>query len=294
VSSAPETLSPGFGALPEAKREYDRAATVVLPLPYDATTTYRGGARRGPDAILCASENLELFDERLLFEPADAGIATLVPVEPDARGPQQTIERITTVCEKPVADGKFLVSLGGEHTVSLGCLKATLDKYPDTSLLIVDAHADLRDEYQNSPFSHACVARRALEICPVEQVGVRSFSRAEHEFMKSNGIRPFVMDVIRSRPEWASEVVERLGPQVYLSIDLDGLDPSLCPGVGTPEPGGLTWQELLLLIEKLFESREVVAADIVECSPLAGQNVTEFLAAKLAYKIMAHRLATRT
>ncbi len=282
-----------FGALDDELSEYSSARAVVLPLPYDGTTSYKTGTREGPAAIVAASGALELFDEELHYSPSTAGIATLAPVEPDARGPKETIAAIARAVARPLADGKFTVAIGGEHTISIGCLRAQRDLNPELHVLQIDAHADLRDSYQGSPYSHACVMRRALEDFPIVQVGLRSLSAEEHELIEKRDLRPFSMNIIRANPNWMNEVIDRLGQKVYLTIDLDGLDPSVCPGVGTPEPGGLGWYELIGLLRRVFSARDVVGADIVECLPLPGQNVTEFTAAKLVYKLFAYQFAPR-
>jgi agmatinase len=285
--------SAGFGGLEVTQNDYSSARAVVLPVPYDGTATYRTGSREGPAAILNASANMELFDEDLKRDPSEVGIATLEPVEPDARGPEWMVESVQRHCEGPVNDGKFVVGLGGEHTVTLGLLRPHVEMHSKgLSVLQIDAHADLRNTYQESRLSHACVMRRALEMCPVVGVGIRSFSREEYKFMQESGLQPFTMDRIRSRDDWIDQVVDRLSQRVYLTIDLDGLDPSICPGVGTPEPGGLDWIQVVQLLKKVFKKREVVGADVVECLPLPGQCQSEFLAARLVYKLIGYRFFT--
>jgi agmatinase len=282
--------SSGFGGLDLEQNDYASSRAVVIPIPYDPTATWRTGSREGPAAILAASNNMELFDEDLKCEPADVGIATLEPVEPDARGPERTVEAIYQRCRGPVGDGKFVVGLGGEHTVTLGLLRPHAEANPGKlSVLQIDAHADLRNTYQESKFSHACVMRRALELCPVVGVGIRSFCREEYKFMKESSLQPFTMEQIRSRKDWITEVLERLSENVYVTIDLDGFDPAVCPGVGTPEPGGLDWHQVNLLLKLVFSKRCVVGADVVECLPLPGQVQTEFLAARLVYKMIGYR-----
>ena len=291
--TTPRTLgSAGFGGLDLEQTDYSSSRAVILPIPYDATTTYRTGSRDGPAAILAASANMELFDEDLKREPCEVGIATLEPVEPDARGPERMVETIVKRCSGPVSEGKFVVGLGGEHTVTLGLLQPHVQSHPDSlSVLQIDAHADLRNIYQESRYSHACVMRRALESCPVVGVGIRSFCREEYKFMKEFGLQPFSMEIIRGREDWIQQVVERLSPKVYLTVDLDGLDPSICPGVGTPEPGGLDWVQVNQLLKTVFKNRQVVGADVVECLPVPGQCQSEFLAARLVYKIIGYRFA---
>lgn len=277
-----------FGDLGGKVWSYSEAKVVVLPLPYDSTTSYKTGSRSGPAAILEASQALEMFDEELGVSPLEVGLCTLAPVEPDARGPEHYVAAVEERARPIAGDGKFLLGLGGEHTVTLGLVRAYAAVAPVT-VLQIDAHADLRDSYQRSPYSHACVMRRIREHSPIVQVGIRAFSAEEHAFMQAEGLRPFTMGRIRREPDWIDQVVAGLSERVYLTIDLDGLDPSICPGVGTPEPGGLGWYEVVDLIARVCRAREVVAADVVECLPLPGQHHTEFLSARLAYKILAHR-----
>jgi agmatinase len=288
------TIAWNFLGLPADLSAFEDASAVVIPLPYDGTTTYRPGTRDGPAAILAASQAVEWFDPELGREPCQAGIATLDPLEPDARGPEHMLAAVRAHCRPAMQAGKFVVSLGGEHSLSLGCVQACLDAQParadgqteTLSFLQIDAHADLRDSYHQTPYSHACVMRRLLELGPVVQVGIRSYSLEEHEFIEQRGLKPWTMERIRSNPDWIEQALAGLTRRVYLTIDLDGFDPSVCPGVGTPEPGGLGWQAVIDLCKALFARHEVVAADVVECLPLAGQVASEFLAARLVYKLI--------
>jgi agmatinase len=280
-----------FGGLESPLSNYENARVAILPVPYDGTTSYLSGSRAGPAAILSASCNMELFDEELFFDPSEVGITTLPAVEVDARGPEWMNTAIRTNALVPIRDGKFLITLGGEHSITVGCLDAQLETHGEVDVLQIDAHADLRDEYQQSPYSHACVMRRVREKSKAVQVGIRSCSQEEHDHIKKNNLELFTMNLIRQNPDWVEQVIERLGPRVYVSIDLDGLDPSVCPGVGTPEPGGLSWHQVTGLMREVFKRREVTGADIVECLPIAGQVVSEYLAARLAYKLIAYRFA---
>ncbi len=273
--------------------DISHAKTVIGQLPYDATTSYRPGTRDGPRTIIQASSQLELFDEELLYQPAMVGIATLEPLEPNVEGPEHMVKSVRDYCLPIVETGKYLICLGGEHTVSVGCLEAQIAwAGSDISVLHLDAHADLRDSYQQSRYSHACVVSRMLEKCHVVSAGIRSFSAEEFETMQSTNFAPFSMRTIRSNPDWIDQIIARLGPKVYITLDLDCMDPGICPGVGTPEPGGFSWYEITGLLRAVFAQREVVGADLVECLPLAGQHITEFLAARLVYKLIGYRFAS--
>ncbi|MBW1809838.1 MAG: agmatinase [Deltaproteobacteria bacterium] len=284
------SVEKGFADLEDPASNYANARVVILPVPYDATACYLAGTREGPQAIITASHNMELFDEELLWSPSEVGIATLKAVEPDMRGPEWMVTAIKERAQPVIRDGKFLITIGGEHTISLGSLDAQLEhQAEEICVLQIDAHADLRDSYQGSQYSHACVMRRVLEKCPAIQVGLRSFSGPEYDFAQSKGLRLFGMDYIRSTPDWINQVTGALGPRVYLTIDLDGLDPSDCPGVGTPEPGGLHYRELTGLLKAVFAKCQVIGADVVECRPLSGQTISEYLAARLIYKLIGYR-----
>jgi agmatinase len=279
-----------FAGLQEQQSGFASSAAVVLPVPYEATCTYRPGARDGPRAIIEASRNIETFDEDDRCDHARRGICTLDEVEPVARGPEYMVEAVERE-SVPVLDAqKLLVTLGGEHTVSLGAIRAAAARHEGLSVLQIDAHLDLRDVYQGTPFSHACVMRRVLDHARVVAVGARSFSAEEHDFIARRGIEPYTMRRIRREPRWIPEVVRELGRAVYVTVDLDGFDPSQVPATGTPEPGGLLWDEATALLRAVAQARRVVAFDIVELSPIPGHVASDVLAAKLAYKLIGWSL----
>lgn len=289
--SGPEELE-GFLGLPPERRRRDSSFAFVLPIPYEATTTYGSGTRAGPAAIIEASRNVEMFDEELLRDPSSGGIHTLAPIEPHTGGPEMMVLRIYSEMKRLLAEGKFILSLGGEHTVSAGAVKAFHEIYPDLTVLQVDAHLDLRSSYLGSPFNHACVMRRVIEICPAVFVAARAFSEEEHEFVKSEKLKTFTMRAIRRKPGWMKEVARALGKRVYVTFDLDGLDPSVMPSVGTPEPGGLSWEEAIDLLRLVFRSRAVVGADLVELAPAgAAPAAGPYTAARLAYKMLSYAWA---
>lgn len=280
---------PSFGGRETRGLPGREPAVAVLPVPYDATTCYHPGSRLAPAAILDASSQVELFDEELAIEPHRAGIETLPAVEPDARGPEYQVAEVQRVAGEQLERGRFLLALGGEHTISLGCLQAQLERQADFDVLHLDAHADLRDSYQNSRFSHACVMRRVVDRCRVVNVGLRSLSRPEHEFIKARGLHPYSMPVIRQQDDWLQQLLEQLRPRVYVTIDMDVFDPAVCPGVGTPEPGGLDWYQVTGLLRAVAVRSQIIGADIVECIPQFTPPQSEFLAARLAYKLIAYR-----
>ncbi|MCK4547550.1 MAG: agmatinase [Candidatus Eisenbacteria sp.] len=286
---SPPLFSPPYGFLglePERSR-LETSRFVVLPVPYEQTTTFGGGTRSGPEAILRASREVELWDDELGAEPAEMGIHTRPALEPSASGPVEMVDRIRrAVCDLD-HNGRIPVLLGGEHTVSVGAVQAIVDRRPDLVAVVLDAHADLRNEYQGSPLSHACAARRISEQCPIVQIGIRSMSKEESGFAGDESGGFFSMGRIRSDSDWMGEMISRVsGKRVYLSIDLDVLDPGIMPSVGTPEPGGLGWYEITLITAEIAKSAEVVAFDVVELAPIPGLIAPDFLAARLVYKVM--------
>jgi len=265
----------------------DEAKVVILPVPYDSTTEYKGGTREGPQAIIDASQYLELYDIELDRDISEIGIHTLPEVQPLMSGPDSMVERVQRVTADLLDKHKLPVMLGGEHTVTLGTVKALRERYPELSVLYLDAHGDLRDEYMGTKYSHACVMRRVWGLCPIMPVGLRSISQEEHDFLEHNGIEPLYAEAFNS-PGSIQNVVSRLSPQVYISIDLDVLDPSIMSAVGTPEPGGLNWQQVLELLRAVAERKHIVGFDLVELCPAEGPNSCAFLAAKLAYKLIGY------
>ena len=278
-----------FLELPPRYTAYETARYAVLPIPYDATTTYQTGARRAPAAILEASQHLENFDEETGKEHHKAGIATLEPVEPEAAGPQAMHEKLYSIARTVVKDGKFLLGLGGEHGISSALVRAVMGRYRKLSVLQIDAHSDLRDDYQGTPYSHACVMRRILDLgATIVPVGIRCISLEENRFMKRAKIRPITARECHHDEGWIDRALEGLTDNVYVTIDVDGIDPAYAPGTGTPIPGGLDYFQVTDLLRRVATERTVVAGDIVEVCPIPGQVVTESLAARLAYKLICY------
>ncbi|RJP68724.1 MAG: agmatinase [Candidatus Abyssobacteria bacterium SURF_17] len=283
-----------FGGLSAKLSAVETSAIVLLPVPYEASTTYRAGCRHGPSAIIEASTNMELYDEELCFEPCAAGIHTVRPLDVvDDAG--EMLKRICTVATTHVERGKFVTLLGGEHTVSLGIVRALRAAHKDLSVLILDAHADYRESYRGNEYSHACVSRRIAEDCNLVLAGVRSLSREEADSLKASNtiFYSHQFRAVRGKTEQKAlieRVVERLGPKVHISIDVDVFDPSIMPAVGTPEPGGLLWDEVLDMLRAVITQREVVGLDLVELAPVAGLSHPEFMAAKLLYRTWGYLL----
>ena len=278
-----------FLGLEDSESEYKQSRFAVLPIPYDATASFLAGTRQGPRAIITASQQVETYDEELGGEFISIGIATLDPITPHADGPEAMHHGIYEAAGKIVADDKFLLALGGEHSITSGLVRAVKSKYHDLSVLQIDAHADLRESYQGSRYSHASVMRRIHDMgVPFVGVGIRSYSSEEASFMESAGIRPVTASDCRSSGDWIDRAIDRLTEHVYVTLDIDAFDPACAPGTGTPEPGGLDWHQVTALLRAVAERKNIVAADIVEVIPVPGQVITEFLAARLAYKIISY------
>jgi agmatinase len=276
------------GALPRPST-FDRAAVVILPVPVDRTTSYVPGTRNGPREILQASSHMELWDEETGRDIHDVGIFTLPEMELPFGELAPLMQEIRRVAGEILARDKFLVTLGGEHSITPPLVAAAAARFKGVSVLQIDAHADLRDSYMGTPYNHACAIRRCLEHARVTQVGIRSLSTEEAHAIPSLPTTIFYDGSMRRDPHWIDRVVDSLAPQVYVTIDVDGMDPAIMPATGTPEPGGLSWYELLALLRATMERRTVVACDIVELSPIPGLIAPNFLCAKLVYKILNYR-----
>lgn len=275
-----------FGGMPPVS--FDEARVVLLPIPLDRTTSYVPGTRYGPREILNASVQTELWDEELGIDFSDVGILTLPEMNLPFADQGQSIAEIERVARGLIARDKFLIALGGEHSVTPPLVKATAERYPGTSVLQIDAHADLRESYLGSPHSHACAMRRALAYARCTQVGIRSISQAESAAVPRLATTIFYDVSMRDDPRWIDRVVDTLADTVYITIDCDGLDPAVMPAVGTPEPGGLSWHELLALLRAVFSRRRVVGADLVELCPIPGMVAPNLLAARTVFKLVAY------
>ncbi len=278
-----------FLGLPARYSDYARSRFVVLPIPYDSTTSFQSGTRDGPAAIIRASQQVELFDEELEAECHKAGVATLEPLLPNMAGPEAMHKDIYNAAKGIVRDGKFLIGLGGEHSISSGLVRAVMTKHKKLTILQIDAHLDLRDSWEGAKHSHACVMRRIVDLgATIVPVGIRNVSLEEHRFLKRRNTKPITARQCHTDDDWVDRVLNALGNTVYVTIDIDGFDPSFAPGTGTPEPGGLDWYQVTGLLRLVAAEKNVVGADITEVMPLPGQAVTEFIAARLAYKLIAY------
>jgi agmatinase len=276
-----------FGGLEPEQSNYENARVLIWPVPFEKTVSYGHGTGEGPAAIIDSSRYMELYDEELQGETAQIGIHTLPAIDTD-RHPDEMIPELEREAYRLLSTGKFVCMLGGEHSISAPVVRAFAKKYPKLSVMQIDAHADLRESYEGTKYSHASVMRRILEVCPAVQVGIRSLSIEEARAIPSLPTKIFWAKDIAGQTGWIESAIDSLTEDVYLTVDVDGLDPSLVPSTGTPEPGGLMWYQVLSLIRTLAEKKNVVGMDLVELSGGPGSNNSSFLSAKLIYKILGY------
>ncbi|MEG3435912.1 agmatinase [Pannus brasiliensis CCIBt3594] len=294
---SPPTVEQFLGS--EAISSYETARAVILPIPYEATTTYRKGCETGPDAAIEASQQLEAYDEELRRETCiEVGIYTREAIADTRRHPDLTAEEMlditTETVSKLIADGKFVVAIGGEHAITTGVVRAYLQTLQEPFTVVqIDAHGDMRDEYEGSRHNHACVMRRVLEMgLPTLPVGIRAICKEEAELIREQEIPVFWDREIDRSPDWIERAIASIRTEkVFITIDVDGIDPALIPGVGTPEPGGLGWNETLRFLRRVFQSKEVIGCDVMELAPIADSVVSEFTTAKLIYKLIGYRFS---
>ncbi len=276
-----------YGNWPKNYTNLKSAKIVILPVPYDGTSTWIKGADKGPKAVFEASTKLEFYDIETDTEVYRQGIFTLKPITEKGL-PEKMVKKVKSEVAKYAKD-KFIVTLGGEHSVSIGSIRAQAEVHPGLSVLQLDAHSDLRDEYYGSKYNHACVMARIKEICPIVQVGIRSMDISEKKSF--NPKRMFFAEKIKDSKNWQDQAIVKLSDKVYLTIDLDVFDPSILPSTGTPEPGGLGWYEVLSFIKKVNQKKKIVAFDAVELCPNSKEKSSDFLTAKLIYKILSYKFS---
>ncbi len=274
------------------------AEAVILPIPYEATTTYGSGTRGGPEAVLAASRQVELWDEEEGWDPsAKISLATAPPVTPEVSGPQAMLDKIRKTVQPWVAQGKVVLALGGEHTITLALVQAVQSKYPDLQIVALDAHADLRDNYDGSKLSHACALKRLYDLGrPLTILGVRSYSQEESQLLwVAPRLKLFKARDLHTPEGWDKAMghLQDLSGPVYVTIDADVFDPGILPGVGTPEPGGLTYYQVLDILRTISRRGQIVGLDLVELAPIPGHRVSEFTAARVLYKALGYMFHSR-
>ncbi len=274
-----------FADIPESHTRYDRSGVVVLPVPFEGTSTYLPGTSRGPAAVLEASRALELYEPDLGVSPYEVGIHVAEDVE--AYSSQEMVRAVRSQVSRIVLDGKFPIVLGGEHTVAVGAFQALIERHPQVCFLSLDAHADLRESYEGNPLSHASVSARFWDEGRGVHVGVRSLSAEESVVIDQRGI-PCVWAWETLVEGWWDRVFEHLGDPVYVSLDLDVFDPSVLPAVGCPEPGGLSWWDVDALLREVSTRRHVVGADVSELAPVGSMAWCDFFTARLIYRLIGY------
>lgn len=275
-----------FGGIPNEFATFEFAKVLLQSVPYDGTSTWGKGANKGFEAFLDAAANMELYDIETDSEVYEQGVHILPTINED-RSPEAMTEAVYKATQLAIDSGKMFTLFGGEHSVSIGAIKAFCEKHPDITILQLDAHADLRPEYDGSACNHACALHWASKNANLVQVGVRSMDVVEKPFLKSE--KCFFAPQIRKDPNWMTKALAQMGEKVYLTIDLDAFDPSIMPATGTPEPGGLFWDETLTFLKMVFETKNVLAFDIVELAPIVGIKYPQFMAAKLYYKLLSYK-----
>ena len=293
------TALPFLGS--EIDTPYEVSRVVILPIPYEATTSYRKGCENGPDALLEASQQLENYDDELDRETgSDAGIYTHSPIA-DTRGGQtvssyEMLQVTRETVSQLIQDDKFVIALGGEHSITTGIVEAyrLASKEPFT-VIQIDAHGDMRHEYEGSIHNHACVMRRIVDMgLPTLPIGIRSVCKEEVSVIKEKSIPVIWAREIAVQPDWIERAIASISTQrVFITIDLDGIDPALIPGVGTPEPGGLNWYALTTFLRRVFETHQVIGCDVMELAPLGDSVVSQFTAAKLVYKLIGYQATVK-
>ncbi|MEI6596784.1 MAG: agmatinase [bacterium] len=292
-----------FGDLLKKYSKLENARVVILPVPYDGTSTWGKGADKGPEAILEASANMELYDIETDSEVYKKNIFTAKPVL-EKGAPEKMVKKVKLAVGEFLKQNKFVVTLGGEHSVTAGVVEAYAGKFKNLSVLQLDAHADLRPEYHGSKYNHASTMARVSKLCPIVQVGIRSMDITEKPFIdkarvffaediypvnQKNPISGLGINGVNNKTAWMDKAISKLTNQVYITIDLDVFDPSILPSTGTPEPGGLGWYQVLEFLKKVIDKKEVVGFDIVELCPNKNEKSSDFLAAKLIYKLLSYK-----
>ncbi|MEL4308676.1 agmatinase [Joostella sp. CR20] len=275
-----------YAGIPEKYARLDDAQVVLIPVPYDGTSTWQKGADKGPKAFLEASENMELFDIETRSEPYKKGVYLAPPVTENST-PEKMVEAVHKITKNYIKQDKFVTLFGGEHSISIGSIRAFNECFDDLTVLQIDAHADLREEYEGTKCNHACAVYEASQNTKLIQVGIRSMDISELDNMIEDQTY-FAHDISQS-DDWVDDSIHQMTENVFITIDLDAFDPSILPSTGTPEPGGLLWYETLDYLKKVFKKKNVVGFDIVELCPNENEKSSDFLAAKLYYKMLAYK-----
>ncbi|MGB7395841.1 MAG: agmatinase [Pricia sp.] len=275
-----------YAGIPDEFAQLETAKVILIPVPYDGTSTWGKGADKGPEAFLQASENMELYDIETDTEVYEQGIH-LAEAITESGSPEAVVNAVHKTVKEHIKRNKFVTLFGGEHSISIGTIRAFNECFDDLTVLQIDAHADLRESYDGSKFNHACAVHEASQTTNLVQVGIRSMDSIEKTFMDEE--KTFFAHDMANDEFWMDNVIEALTDNVLITFDLDALDPSIMPSTGTPEPGGLFWYETLEFLKQVFEEKNVVGFDIVELCPNPADKSSDFLAAKLYYKMLSYK-----
>lgn len=282
-------MSLNYFDLPEKLSRYESARVAVLPVPVEETTSYVKGTKNAPGAILTASAQVELYDEELFAEPCEVGIASLAPLNVGSGSIERALGKVESAVGRIIKDKKLPVMIGGEHSITPAAVRAVKRAHPSLTVVQLDAHADLRGEYEGTKWSHACAMARVLEICPAVQVGIRNLSHQEAARVAKEKLPVFFAHEIKKDKNWIEGVIGAVKTKdVYVTCDVDVFDSSILPDTGTPEPGGLDWYEVTWFIRALSQRKNIVAFDFVELAPQKGHHASDFLVAKLIYKCIGY------
>lgn len=280
------TTQKTYAGIPKENASLNQSKIVLIPVPYDGTSTWGKGADKGPEAFLNASENMELYDIETDTEVYKNGIHLTDPITENS-SPEAVVEAVHTITKRYIKSNKFVTLFGGEHSISIGSIRAFNECFSNLTVLQLDAHADLRRTYEGSTCNHACALHEANETTNLVQVGIRSMDNSEKNVMNDENVF-FAHDMVNNQ-YWMDNAIEAMTENVFITFDLDALDPSIMPSTGTPEPGGLFWYETLDFLKKVFEEKNVVGFDIVELCPNKNNKSSDFLAAKLYYKMLSYK-----
>ena len=280
------SISKTYAGIPKKYASFDNAKIILIPVPYDGTSTWQKGADKGPDAFLEASNNMELYDIETNTEVYKKGIYLTEPVTENS-SPEDMVEAVYSYTKKQLLTNKFVTLFGGEHSISIGAIRAFNENFNDLTVLQIDAHADLRSSYEGTKYNHACAMHEANQQTNLIQVGIRSMDVSERNYINKENV--FYAHEMITDDYWVDNAIEAMTQNVYITFDLDAFDPSILPDTGTPEPGGLLWYETLDFLKHVFEERNVVGFDIVELCPNERSKASDFLATKLYYKMLSYK-----
>lgn len=274
-----------YAAIPDEFAQLETSEIVLIPVPYDGTSTWIKGANKGPDAFLEASENMEIYDIETDSEVYKKGVFLTDPVT-ENNSPEEMVDAVHKIASQYIKQGKFVTLFGGEHSVSIGSIRAFRENFEDLTVLQLDAHSDLRPEYDGSKCNHACAVHEAQHTTNLIQVGIRSMDSVEKPYLKKENC--FFAHDIQKNTDWMNDALGKITENVFITIDLDVFDPSIMPSTGTPEPGGLTWYQVIDFIRLVAKNKNIVGFDIMELCPNKSNKAPDFLAAKLYYKILSY------